>query len=776
MATPTQRALITASTDTVSAGSPWAVTLPGTSDGAAVGHFALLILAQTGSTSSTDLSGWAALTGTPTTGTGSAARFYVWTKTLTSGDLSLTVHFTPVASSRFAVTCLVYDPATVDTSAITETQTSGTVMSSPSVDPTAVDGLLVTIFGPCPNTAGVSVTWTATAPIVEIVDICSPSTVGRNATMLVATEALTSGAVTGTRTGTPSGNVQRQTISLVLSPTVFVTIGAGATSLTSTSTVTKISSQSGPAAVKIAALGTPRRVGTETGAATTSLSAVAIAAKVTAVSGKSFLGVTSTGVALKLAPGSGTTPIGPVSTSTPTRISVQAGSCNAGATTLGIPTKVSFGSGLSVCGLTASGTPRRISNSAGTMPAALTATGTATKVVGRSGECTCLLGSTASPLKLAVETGPSIISAGATSMLSRVANLGGSGVLAASAQGTASKTASERGGTRTALTAVGTAAKVVARSGLGQLGLTTTGKSTKSTIGRGSLGLFLAIRSLPSKSVAPAGLAFVVLGGAHSGIPTRSARGSCNIAPGGGVTPHRIAMFFATNDGFYPGPDTFPGPTLFPGYPSQAVLFDFLTPLAVGVQGTVRAQAGVGAVELGVTGRPSHGVAGRCAVVVTGSGTAKRLISTSGIATLASSCSALASKSASPAVIGTLRCAGIASVRKTAMPTASVACVVAAVGSGNKRVLPLGINVIGLMSTGTGSRIASLSGSCYVLATPAVVNDPQTALVVGVCVVLLNVNVRAVSINAGRGSMDSIDRRDAVMANVERRNAVMVGV
>jgi hypothetical protein len=55
--------------------------------------------------------------------------------------------------------------------------------------------------------------------MTERADVTSVSTTLRNATILLATEALTVAGSTGTRTGTPSLNVQRQAISLVLAGT-----------------------------------------------------------------------------------------------------------------------------------------------------------------------------------------------------------------------------------------------------------------------------------------------------------------------------------------------------------------------------------------------------------------------------------------------------------------------------------------------------------------------------------------------------------------------------
>jgi hypothetical protein len=554
VATPTQKALVSSKSDATGAGIAWPFVLPGTSDGASAGQCALLVLAQAGSTSTTDLSGWTALTGTPTTGTASAGRFYVWSKTLVSGDLGLTVNFTPVSTSRYAAACLVVDPATVDISGITETQTSGTVMTSPSVDPTATDGLLVTIFGPIVNTSAATVTWTATSPITEIVDICSNSGIARNATMLVATEALTTGAVTGTRTGTPTGNVQRQTIALVLAAAGTAVNGASRLALSGSSASVKLAVQQG----------------------------------------SSTLGLAGSGVSRKVSPQSSTAKASFSGTSTPHRVATQVGT-----TALGI-----------------------------------------------------------------------------------------------AALGLARRTAAESGTAAWGFSSTGTSGKTTASTGAIELSLSGSGVAKKTTGVAGRLALALVTRYVSSQ---------------------HPVRGSCHFSIGSASTPRKVVTFLATDQGFYPGPDTYPGPSLFPGWPSEAVLFDYLTTATTSSLAVSRALTG--SASLGLRGGVivGHGVGGRSSLLLSAT-SIRKIVAAAGTAFLG-----LASVTTTTKVIAqTGRCGLsltlISTDKKTAVAVGLSSVSLTGTGFGHKAVSSSGVSVVSVSLQGLLSSRRIIGNSRCVIA------------------------------------------------------------
>lgn len=202
-------------------GTTHTLVLPNTGDGAAVGDFAILVFATSGLLTSGDPSGWTPLTGTPTTATASGGKFYIWTKTLIAGDLGATISWTVSATARSAEACITTSAATLSASAKDETNTAGTGVIAPTVTPGTASDLLVSMHGVLGNAAGVPITWTADATTVGRIDSHSANGTLRDATFLIATQTLSSGAATGTRTATPSASVQRQGVSLALTSAVI---------------------------------------------------------------------------------------------------------------------------------------------------------------------------------------------------------------------------------------------------------------------------------------------------------------------------------------------------------------------------------------------------------------------------------------------------------------------------------------------------------------------------------------------------------------------------
>lgn len=210
------------------------VTIPSGAQGAAAGDFAVLAAAITPSTI-TSPTGWDALPDTPTTATAASGKFYVWTKTLASGDLGATLTLTLGASSRIAVACAAFDPASIDVSGKDETNTSGTSVTAPSVTTTVADTTLVTIHGVISNANGVQPTWTVATGMTEQADITSNHGSARNATLELSTETLTASGATGTRVATSSDSVQRQGITIALKAsggTTFTQTHTGSTTPT----------------------------------------------------------------------------------------------------------------------------------------------------------------------------------------------------------------------------------------------------------------------------------------------------------------------------------------------------------------------------------------------------------------------------------------------------------------------------------------------------------------------------------------------------------------
>lgn len=212
---PAPPAFKSVTTATSGSGTAPAIVLPNTGNGAATGDYAILVLSATPGTA-TDPAGWTPLLGSPTTATGSSGRIYVWTKILQAGDLGATLTLTLGSSSRAVMACITTDSAIVDTSAIDLTNTVGTVVTAPSLTPSTPASLLVSIFGTVPNVGGDQPTWTPDPATTERADLVSTSGSSHNATLLVTTQNVTSGAATGTRVATPSLVVQRQAISLIL--------------------------------------------------------------------------------------------------------------------------------------------------------------------------------------------------------------------------------------------------------------------------------------------------------------------------------------------------------------------------------------------------------------------------------------------------------------------------------------------------------------------------------------------------------------------------------
>lgn len=528
MATPTQKALVSAKADAITAGGSWAFTLPNTGDGAAVGQFALLILAQAGGTSTTDLSGWTALSGTPTTGTGSSGRFYVWTKTLVSGDLGLTVNFTTSAICRYAAACLVVDPAVVNISGTTETQTSGTVMASPSVTPTVADGLLVTIFGPIVNTTLTTVTWTATAPITEIVDICSVTASGtaRNATMLVATEALTSSAATGTRTGTPTGNIQRQTISVVLAAAAHAVLGTGALGLSSAATVVKVAPQRGSSGLGLASTATVRKTSPVVGSSNGGFSSTATPRRISLQLGLAAAGLSSSGAGVRIATVAGTTKLGFSASGTERKVVASSGTAALTYETTGLVGKSSPIGGRACLGLTAqrvslvrvvtgscslvlhgASTPRKtvtfLATNEGFIPGAdtfpgpnlfpgwpsegvlfsrLTTAATGTVAHGVSGTSSCVVAGTSISRKTTAISGSAFTALSSRSVARRSVALGGVGGLSLIAAAPTRKNALITARVTTGLTATGLVRKTAVSTSVTTFAIVAIGAGRKTAV------------------------------------------------------------------------------------------------------------------------------------------------------------------------------------------------------------------------------------------------------------------------------------------------------
>lgn len=216
-------------TSTANSGTAPSITLPNTGDGAAIGQLGILVLTTPGTVTSPDPAGWDPLPGTPTTPTASGGHFRVWTKKLISGDLGAILTFTLTASSRSALACITTTPASLGPGAFdtNETNTSGTSVVAPVVDPATNQDLLVTIHGVLSNTAGDQPTWTADTATTERVDITSTSATLRNATILIATQSLTLGSPTSAKTATSSLAVQRQGVTLALSPLSLVISSVG---------------------------------------------------------------------------------------------------------------------------------------------------------------------------------------------------------------------------------------------------------------------------------------------------------------------------------------------------------------------------------------------------------------------------------------------------------------------------------------------------------------------------------------------------------------------
>jgi hypothetical protein len=216
-------------TSVQNSGSAPSIILPNVGDGAAVGDYGIIVLATAaGTVTSADPTGWTPLTGSPTTATSGVGRFYVWVKpSLVVGDLGATISFTMSASSRVAIASITSSSAILANSAKDETNSSGLSVVAPSVTPGTASDLLIVIHGVITNGSGSQPTWTPDAATTERVDITTANASARNATLLVATQVLSSSAATGTRTAIPTLDVQRQGISIALSAASLTSVKTG---------------------------------------------------------------------------------------------------------------------------------------------------------------------------------------------------------------------------------------------------------------------------------------------------------------------------------------------------------------------------------------------------------------------------------------------------------------------------------------------------------------------------------------------------------------------
>jgi hypothetical protein len=183
------------------------VDIPGSP--ASTGDFAILAATVTPGTISTP-AGWSLPDGFPLPVTNSGGRMYAWTKTLESGDIGSTVTLTADSSSRIAGGCLVTDPGLIDALQVDATNTGGTVVTVPSVDPVSQRAILVVLAGSISNVSAEQPTWTQPLGMALRQNRTSTSASVRNATLLIATKSLSSGDPTGVQTATASLAVQRQ--------------------------------------------------------------------------------------------------------------------------------------------------------------------------------------------------------------------------------------------------------------------------------------------------------------------------------------------------------------------------------------------------------------------------------------------------------------------------------------------------------------------------------------------------------------------------------------
>lgn len=354
---------------TAVSGTSGSLVLPNTGDGAAADDFAILVLeSNTGNLTSGDPSGWTPLTDTPTAVTSSGGKLYVWTKTFVAGDLGDTVSWTFTASSRKAAACITTSTATLAASAKDETNTSGTSVVAPSVTPGTDSDLLVVIHGIVSNATGIQPTWTPDPATTERVDITSANGALNNATFLIATQELSSGAATGTRTATASANVQRQGISLALSAAELPPSTAGLCPIGAiAATLTQKSAQGlGSGAAGLIARSTVKRIVTVTGRCTTgttsaavvrkaaqpvginSIAAVSVAAsrKVVTSLGISSVSVNATAATAKLVPQFAVAPTGLITTVTARKTAPSASACPGVIVAISAATKVAAATGV----------------------------------------------------------------------------------------------------------------------------------------------------------------------------------------------------------------------------------------------------------------------------------------------------------------------------------------------------------------------------------------------------------------------------------------------
>lgn len=189
------------------------VDIPGSP--ASTGDFAILAATVAPGTI-TDPAGWDLAPGFPVPVTNSGGRLYAWTKTLEADDIGDTVTLTPDSSSRIAAGVLVVDPGLIDAVATDATNTGGTVVTIPSVDPTSQRAILVVLAGSISNVSAEQPTWTQPLGLALRQNLTSTSASVRNATLLIATKSLASGDPTGILTATASLAVQRQSAAFAI--------------------------------------------------------------------------------------------------------------------------------------------------------------------------------------------------------------------------------------------------------------------------------------------------------------------------------------------------------------------------------------------------------------------------------------------------------------------------------------------------------------------------------------------------------------------------------
>lgn len=189
---------------------------------AVAGDVAVLAVAQNGTQSISGLSGWTIDPNTPVTVSGNNNRLTVYTKELTSGDISAgLVAVTFGGAQRYAwAVVVVQDTAGPDVSDDNQSNTQVSTAVLPSVDPTDTNALWLGFIVGRNSTNGTQVTWTAPSGHTEQVDRTTTNAGSPNTNLLVTSKALTADTATGTATATPSANVAYCSLSIVLAADV----------------------------------------------------------------------------------------------------------------------------------------------------------------------------------------------------------------------------------------------------------------------------------------------------------------------------------------------------------------------------------------------------------------------------------------------------------------------------------------------------------------------------------------------------------------------------